>query len=250
MRHLCLLLFMAWPAAWPQPPEAERLFTEGRYEEAAGLTIASDTANGHAFAARAILAAVITRDDEPSLVAVDLALTQAEMALELQPRHVEARLQLAIALALKARPLSNFRARRSGYGDRSKALAEAVLVDDPTNPYAHAFLAVWNIEVRRRGGALGAYIYGASVQNAREHYAEAQRVIPDDVSLHWQIGRALAALDAETYRAEADAALDLALAARADDALENTMQARASILKAALAEQDAEDVEAIAERLL
>ena len=96
---------------------------------------------------------------------------------------------------------------------RLKDLAEAVLKDDPNNAYAHGFLAVWNIEVVRRGGSVGSAIMGASLKQARKHYSAATRTLPQDAATHWQFARAMAALNARKYRAEIDAALAKALAA-------------------------------------
>ena len=38
-------------------------------------------------------------------------------------------------------------ARKTGWGDEARDLAEAVLDDEPDNFYAHGFLSVWHVEV-------------------------------------------------------------------------------------------------------
>lgn len=75
---------------------------------------------------------------------------------------------------------------------------------------------------------------GASIDKARGYYRMATQLAPDDVGIHWQYARALAALDAKTYGAEAVQALDRAMAATASDHVERIMQARAAQLAEAL----------------
>jgi tetratricopeptide (TPR) repeat protein len=175
---------------------------------------------------------------------------KARAALALDPTHIEGRLQLAIALSLKARALSNRAAMRAGYGDETKSLAKAVLEDDPDNKYANGFLAVWHLEARRRGGAIGASMLGASVKKARHHYSKAISTAPGDASIHWQYARALTALNAKKYRQEIDAALDAAMGCSTESQLERIMQDRAQILQSTLIEQKRSQAEEIAARML
>ena len=71
---------------------------------------------------------------------------------------------------------------------------------------------------------------GASLDKARTNYQAAIRLAPDDVGIHWQYARALAALDAKTHASEIAQALDRALAASASDHVEQVMQTRAAEL--------------------
>jgi len=98
----------------------------------------------------------------------------------------------------------------AGYGERGKKLAEEVLKSDPRNFYAHGFLAVWNIEVERRGGSMGAWMMGrASITPAS--IEAARQLAPDDVGVHWQYARALAALDLKRFQGEVKSALNVQL---------------------------------------
>lgn len=226
-------------------------FSEGRYSEAASVVEISHAPDNLAFAARSLLAEAMSAEDfsvTPELV--EQAENLAREALSNTPDHIEARLQLAIALSLKARPMSTREARRTGYGEDAKRLADSVLRDDPTNTYAHGFLSVWHIEVRRRGGAIGATMMGASVKKARRHYQAAIALDPDDASIHWQYARALAALNAKAYREEIATALDRATGCGAETRLEQVMQARAVDLQSALRTQSRAEAEALAARML
>ena len=201
MRWILVSALMLVPSAIAEENAQLIAFTEGRYAEAADLTAVDNSADAQAFAARSLLAEA--RSDEsylPPQSVIEQAERYARAALEIDPKHIEGRLQLAIALSLRARPLSLGEARKTGFGEESKDLALGVLEDDPTNPYAHGFMAVWHVEVRRRGGSIGASILGASVKKGRKHYQAAIAARPHDASIHWQYARALASLNARKYR--------------------------------------------------
>ncbi|HVY89294.1 MAG TPA: hypothetical protein VG942_10530 [Hyphomonadaceae bacterium] len=243
------VLFGGAAFAQPSSPELADMFARGDYMEAAVQAEAKVSANDLAFAARSLLAHCMTGVQDPETAIVDRASKDAEAALKLDPQLEEGKLQLAIALSLKSRTMGVLDAWSAGYGDKGRDLANQVLLKDPGNFYAHGFLAVWNLEVYRRGGSIGAAFMGASMKDARWHYAEAVRLAPDDVGIHWQYGRALAALDVKQYGAEAIAALERAVAANAGDHVEKVMQDRAVRLLQAL-KGDRRTAQALARQLL
>lgn len=229
------LLALALPAsAHPTSSELAAKFARGEYMAAARDAEQAAGADDLAFAARALLAHCMTGATEPDAATVERAAKDAEAALKIDPGHEEGRLQLAIALSLKSRRMDPMAAWGAGYGEKGRKLAEEVLKSDPSNFYAHGFLAVWNVEVERRGGGFGAWVMGASLDDARAHYQLAAKLAPDDIGIHWQYARALAALDAKAYAAEAEQALARATAANVGDHVEQVMQSRALQLAAAL----------------
>lgn len=224
-----LLILGAMPAA-ADVASADAAFRAGKYElalqEAAGVA----SADAFALTARTLLAKAMCGDREPSRAILEDAVAAADAALKLDPDHEEGRLQKAIALSLMLRPMSLNEANDTGYGPKAKALAEGVLADDPRNHYALGFLAVWHVEVHRRGGSLGAMVMGASLKAARANYAEAVRLAPNDAGLRWQWARALAAYDAKKYRTEIETELKAALAIDPATDLDRVMQGRAVTL--------------------
>ncbi len=225
-------------------------FDEGRFETAARLSRAGDTADAKALAARALLAEGMCGEGQPPATLLDEAERLARAALARDPDHLEGQLQLAIALSLKARPLSTREAMRTGYGGEARDLAQAVLRQAPENGYAHGFLSVWHLEVMRRGGSLGAAVMGASVADAVAHYRKADAALPRDPSVHWQFARALTAHDVRRYRGWIDYALSKAIALPAETAVAETMAARARRLKQMLEQGDLDAAEHLANDLL
>ncbi|MEZ5997542.1 MAG: hypothetical protein R3B98_02475 [Hyphomonas sp.] len=205
-------------------------FAAGEYERALAATAGVGDADSEAFAARVLLAEALSCDSDPPADLLQKALGEADAALALQPDHVEGRIQKAIALSMIIRPMNAMEANKTGMGEEARNLAKSALEADPDNAYAHGFLAVWNVEVVRRGGTLGSMVMGASLREGRRHYDAAVAASPDDASIHWQWARALAALDAKKYRKEIETALAVAAAASPDSDLERLMQARAEEL--------------------
>ncbi len=242
-RLIALLIFFA-PAAFAQNASQHIAFQNGQFEKAVTAAPADTSADALAFNARALLAKGLCGSHQPNQDLLERAESFARAALAQDKDHVEAKLQLAITLSLKARPLSTRAAMRTGYGEKAKELAQAALEDDPDNPYAHAFMAVWHIEVVRRGGALGSRVLGASVKQSRKHYAQAAAILPEDASLHWQFARALAALNPKKYRSDIDKALSRALGSTAKDHVERVMIERAAELKFRLQNHPRKDVAA------
>lgn len=227
------LISLSLPAT-AQDKDAMEAYVSGNYQAALASTANASDADSRAFAARVLLAEAVCADGQPPASLLQSALDEANQAIARQPGHIEGRLQKAIALSLISRPLSLNEARRSGWGEEARNLAEAVLAEDPENLYAHGFLAVWNVEVLRRGGPVGAMFMGASLDTAREHYRVASELAPGDAAIHWQWARVLAALNAKKYRGEIETSLAAALASPVDSELEQVMQDRARSLKQVL----------------
>ncbi|WP_341197850.1 hypothetical protein [Hyphomonas chukchiensis] len=110
-------------------------------------------------------------------------------------------------------------ARRTVWAKEARALSRSVLADDPANADTHGFLAIWNIEIVRRGGTLGGMMRGAGIDDVRDYYKAAVTHAPGEASEQWQYARSLSALNAKKYRAEFNAALAAAAAAPVETAL-------------------------------
>jgi tetratricopeptide (TPR) repeat protein len=227
---IAALLLAARPASAQSSPELAEMYARGNYLAAASAAEAAADPDDRAFAARALLAFCFTEPAGPDPVIVDRASKNAEAALGMNPSHEEGQLQLAIALSLKSRAMDPMDAWNKGYGEKSRELAMDVLKSDPGNYYAHGFLAVWNLEVRRRAGSFSGAFMGASVKEAQRQYEKAARLAPDSVGIHWSYGRALVALNAKEYAEEASRALSAAISASADDHVEEVLEARAGVL--------------------
>lgn len=200
------------------------------------------TADQFAAEARSLLSLCVAEGNCPSISLAERAEEMCVDALELDPSHIEGRVQMAIALSLQARELSNGEARKGKYAERMRGYAETVLEDDPDNEWAHGFLAVWNLEVMRRGGMVGAAVMGASYKNAEKHFERLNAIAPDNLVLKWQYARALAALNPRKYEDEIIPLFQLVAGATTNDPLERAVQGRAAGLLVQLEAREYSDV--------
>src|SRR3972149_3456912 len=105
---LCQLLFLLLFAnpANAAIEQAREFYAAGLYEEAAREGEALGDAAGLSLAAKALLADTLFRETPASDAALERVAGNAEQALTLNPKSVEARLSLACVLGVKGRRAS------------------------------------------------------------------------------------------------------------------------------------------------
>jgi hypothetical protein len=234
-RLLIVLLLVLTPPAFAQG--VRDAYRDGAFLEAAVAAEGRGGAEDLAFAARSLLAQALTGADRDVDALLGRAETNARRALALDPGLVEAQLQLAVALGMQGRRASVAEAVRKGYAREGRALIRGALARAPDEAWAHALEGGWNLEIVRRGGAVGARYYGASVAAGRAAFERARALAPDDPVIAYQYAVALLELDADRNRAEATRLLEAARACRAGDAFERRMQRKADRVAGVLAAQ-------------
>jgi len=205
---LLALALVAAPASADPPSAALRLYAAGDYLAAAASAEAQASPAALVFAARALMAACMTAPHQRD---VDAWLARAEgsaaQALSLDPSSVDARLQLAFTIGARARRVSMAEAVARNYAPRGRRLIQEALARAPNNAEAHALLGAWHLEVLRRGGRMGAALYGARLETGMAEFQRARALAPDDALITIQYGVALLQLDPERYSPNAAALL-------------------------------------------
>ena len=216
-------------AAEAQPAEAVEAYQDGRWSEAARLAAAEDDAASLSLAAGARLAALMTFDasqEQARRAHAEAARDLAEAALEHDPDHAKAHLRLAAALGYQARFATPAAAFLRGLPQRGRRRIETAIRLDPDDPWGHAMLGAWHMEVARRGGAA---MLDADFKAGLERYRAAAAMPGADPALPYHFALALLAAGGEAHRDEARRQLDAAIAMTPDIALSRAMigQARA-----------------------
>jgi tetratricopeptide (TPR) repeat protein len=218
----------------------EAAFSTGAFKEAALMGEEDGGSQALAFAARALLAeAGLTHDIACRDRSVEQAMKNAETALAGDPNNVEAHLQLAIALGLKARRVGTLRAHLMGLALEAKRHVERALTLSPDSPWAYAVNGAWNLEIVGRGGNLaGRAFYGASREAGIAAYDRAIALAPGNIVLHYERALALIWLDPERLKGEALKSLAAVRSASPANFMERAVAERAKELEAALKDGD------------
>lgn len=212
--------------------DAERLYREGRFAEAADLGRAAGGAAGHALAARATLVhAAYLAPDADKVELFRRAAGDARNALARDPDHVDAHLQLAIALGYIGEQRGPITAHLDGYAREAKEHIDRAAALAPDYAWTHGVLGVWHLQIVRHGGpALAKELYDASGEEGHAHCARAKALAPGELTLRYGCAVSLLELDAKASGKPAAEELAHIARAPADDAAERLVQKEAQRL--------------------
>lgn len=218
---------------------ALQLYEAGEYEAAVVAGRKSGGADDLALAARARLVIVRFSDlPEDRLVGIAEALSDARTALALAPDHIEANLQIAIAVGYRGQ------LQRSNSDARLALLhIERALAQEPDNAWALAALGGWHTEVVLEAGTLfGRILFGARRSLAVESFRAAVAAEPENLSILAGYANALLRFGRDRYRKEAIPILKTVSALAPRHALETVMQDHARRLLLAVNEGREDDL--------
>lgn len=244
------LFSMAWSDAFAVVAErALQDYDAGRFLSAAATARQSGTSEGLAFAARAELAHADFRASKAARAGIIArAEEDARAAIALAPEASEPRLQLAIALGFKGRLDGQMLAHVEGYADEARAHLDIVLAREPDNPWAHALLGGWHLEIVGLGGFLGRALYGAEIEAGIASYERALTLRPGDPVISYQWALQLASLEEDRYSAQAIDILSRASGHTSSSFLDERTRARIAELDTALRGDDREKVRTLIKR--
>jgi tetratricopeptide (TPR) repeat protein len=240
VRRLLIVALLAMGLVAAAPGEnldaARALYDRGAMLKAAELARGSDTAEGHALASQATLVAAIYQRPDHDDELLRRAADDARAALRLDPDHVQAHLQLALALGYLAEddPLG---AHLNGTAREGKELLDRALALAPDDAWTHGMLGVWHLRVVRHAGPmLAESMYGASLEEGLAQCEEAADLAPDLLPVRFGCAIGLLEADPRRHRQEALAILEMVVRLPARDAAAQLIQAdarhRLDLLKA------------------
>jgi tetratricopeptide (TPR) repeat protein len=245
MRSLPLVLILLTfgvGAAAGGLPRAEALYRAGDMREAAAAARTLGSADAYALAAKASLVEAIyqAKDGERTSL-LEQAISDAKEALELDPKSVDARLQVALALGHLAED-DVVGAQMNGYVEEGRRLIDQALELAPDDPWAHGLLGMWHLQVVRHAGrALAGSLYGADPQTGLAQCEKALAMAPRDLTIRF--GCALSRLQADPDGVDWRALDQLKLVEHmpAQDAAESLVRAKAERVVREINEKRARD---------
>lgn len=212
--------------------DAYQFYGAGEYEAAASAAAQVGDAENLAFAARSLnAAAYFLLERKTALALADRAFDFGEQAIEADPTLVEAQLQSAIALALRASNTATFQVFFKNIPSRAKSRIDKALLLEPDNFWALATSAAWHMEVARAG--VGA-IYRADRKTGYEQFVKARRLAPDNLNIAYECALRLLASEKDEWRETALDALGIAVLLPSNGAFEQEVSDRARGLQAAV----------------
>lgn len=201
--------------------DAWRAFHRGDFQQAAeegaklgivGATVANKAAG--------IYANYLERDAKVRLALLAEAAERAEEARKALPEHANAHYQLAYNLGRYSQGISVVKALAEGLGTRIGQALKRTLELEPKHAEAHMASGTWHAEIIDKvGGLVGGLTYGASRDQALQHFRKALELEPKSAIARIEYAAGLLLLD-RSKKAEAKKLLAEAAKARPADAME------------------------------
>ena len=233
---LACLLLAAAPAVADDvaAPDPTALYDAGQWVAAEERAATASDAASRTLAAQAVLARLMAGElaDEPRGEKRETsrrAQAHARSALDIDPDYAPAHLRLAAGIGYEARYRSAISAALARLPQQGLSHIETALELDPSDPWGHAMLGAWRLEVARKGGE---GVFGSDIETGLEAYRRAVAMEEAEPAIPYHFALALIAADPASHGEEAAAMLDQALSEPAGDAFEAAAQDLARSLKA------------------
>lgn len=213
-----------------------RLYRDGQFIEAAKLAEQAGDADGFAFAARALIADVMSSEPgRASSKVLKQAEKDARAALDLDGNHLEGHLQFAVVLGLKGRRVGRLRAHFQGLARDGKVHLDQALEQAPHNAWVLSVLGGWHLEIVRRAGPKTAdWLYKADRDTGMDYFERALSTAPHSLPIRHYYALLLLSFDEPALQGRAKVVLTEAVEATAGDYFDRISQQRCRELLSAL----------------
>ena len=208
-----LLIFLAFTSAGNARAttleEAETAYAEGRYLEAAQIAEKVGGAGGFALAANSLnIHAFHYAEKEEQSRLFRHAMGLAERAIEIDPKNLRGRFELARAMGKYAQGIGRVKAMNEKYVEQIREHLEVALSLDDDLADAHLALGSWHaglIEVM--GSFLAGFLYDANRKDAIFHIERALELDREGIDIHYGSANGFLALGEQKYRKRAEGLL-------------------------------------------
>jgi len=210
---------------WPEDTrlqEAWRAFHTGDFPTAVKLGSALGAAGATvANKAAAVQTLYQQRGSAKILQILEAAISRGERAVAERPDDANIHYTLALVLGRYSQRISILNALAQGIGTKVRSHLERALELEPRHAEAHVAMGLFHAEIINKLGALaGGLTYGASKEQALEHFKRASRLAPGSPSVQLERAHGLVLLGPTEHGSEARALFEKVASLEPHDSME------------------------------
>ncbi len=211
--------------------KAKHLYHIGEYRDSAKLARIIGTANAFSLAAKATLVeATFIAPDEDKLILFQQAIKDAEAALAREPGHIDAHLQIALALGSIADLKHPIIAYLKGYATEGKHHLDIAFSIAPENAWVNGLLGIWHLQIVNHASALLAdNIYNAKINDGLYYCNKAKQMKGVDLQILYGCAVSLYDFNEKPYTKQAYNLLKLIVEKKPGDVTESYVIQQAEI---------------------
>lgn len=203
--------------------KAKQLYHIGEYRNSANLARTIGTANAFSLAAKTTLVeGTFVAPEKDKMFLFQQAIKDAEATLAIDSNHIDAHLQIALALGSIADLKNPIIAYLKGYATEGKHHLDIAYSIAPEDAWVNGLLGIWHLQIVNRVSALLAdSLYNANINDGL-HYCNKAKLMSDvDLQVLYGCAVSLYEFDKEPYTKQASHILELIVKKSSFDATES-----------------------------
>lgn len=200
--HKCIILFVlvlfiknVW-ANGSELKEANILFNKGEYLESVNLASKNISIESYIFQARTLaIYGHFFLEEEEAIKVFKQASEFAFLALDIDSLNDNAHLEAAHTMGRYSQLIGIVSALKEGYAEKISFHLDEALKINPDNVSAQISKGTWHAEIVDKAGFMANILYGATSEQARNHYEIALNLDGENIGVLYEISYGLFLLD-------------------------------------------------------
>ena len=191
---------------------ANSLYNEGKFIEAVNIASKLNSIESKIFSARtlATYGHFLLKGDEAIEVFME-ARVIAEEAVEMDSNNDEAHVEAAHSMGRYSQLIGVVTALKEGFAERIAFHLDTAITINPKNVNAQIAKGSWNAEIVDKAGFMANILYGATSDQARDHYNKALDLKGNEIGVLYEVAYGLSLLGKKKDIVMAKGLLTLAL---------------------------------------
>ena len=184
--------------------DANILYDKGKYLESVNLASEILSIESYIFRARTLaIYGHFLLDGEEAIQVFKKAKDFAFLALDIDNLDDNAHVEAAHTMGRYSQLLGIVRALKDGYAEKISFHLDQAIKINPNNVSAQISKGTWHAEIVDKAGFMANILYGATSDQAREHYENALNLDAENIGFLYEISYGLWLLDSKKDRVKA-----------------------------------------------